>query len=252
MPNSDHILGFLCAAALHVIGAFVVSTAVTAEDGGETVTSALNTATLELALVEDDAEQPAPAAAGPESEPPEPEPAPELDPEPEPPPPIVLQPDPDPETVILPEPEPEPPLPEPEPELPPTIEAPTEPPPPAADAFARVTETPAEPTTRPDVSAGGGAQGGLVAPTTGDNPIKPIYPVSSRSRGEEGSVVLDVLVSRDGRAKAVTLVASSGFPALDKSAERAVSRARFAPGTRGGIPVEASARLTVIFRLNEG
>ena len=57
--------------------------------------------------------------------------------------------------------------------------------------------------------------------------------------------------SAAGDVSSVTLVASSGFPDLDRAAQRAASQARFKPGTRDGQPAPASARLTLIFRLRD-
>jgi protein TonB len=64
-------------------------------------------------------------------------------------------------------------------------------------------------------------------------------------------VILDVTVTGDGRAASVSLISSSGFPDLDRAAERAAEQARFKPGTRDGKPVESAARLTLIFRLRD-
>jgi len=46
-------------------------------------------------------------------------------------------------------------------------------------------------------------------------------------------------------------VSSSGFPELDRAAERAAAQARFKPGTRDGRPIDSAARLTLIFRLRD-
>lgn len=98
-------------------------------------------------------------------------------------------------------------------------------------------------------STGGMLQGALVAPTTKEKTIHPKYPMNSRRRGEEGKVILDVLVTKDGHAKSVTLVASSGFKELDAAAKEAVLAAKFNPGERNGKVVEASARMVILFQL---
>jgi protein TonB len=97
----------------------------------------------------------------------------------------------------------------------------------------------------------GGAAGRVDAQPSLDHAIRPVYPLGARQRGEEGTVVLDVNVAASGRASDVTLVTSSGFPALDRAAERAAAQARFTPAMRGGRPVESTARLTLVFRLRE-
>lgn len=80
---------------------------------------------------------------------------------------------------------------------------------------------------------------------------KPPYPAFSRRRGEEGTVLLNVLVTREGRAAKVELDQSSGFDALDRSALRTVQDWRFVPARRGEDAVEAWVRVPIVFRLSE-
>ena len=100
-------------------------------------------------------------------------------------------------------------------------------------------------------STGGNLQGALIAPTTKDQAIRPKYPMTSRRKGEQGRVILDVLVSKDGQATAITLVSTSGFKDLDGAAKDAVMQAKFKPGERNGKAVEAAARMTILFQLNQ-
>lgn len=80
---------------------------------------------------------------------------------------------------------------------------------------------------------------------------KPPYPAFSRRRGEEGTVLLNVLVTREGRAAKVELDHSSGFDALDRSALRTVQDWRFVPARRGEDAVEAWVKVPIVFRLSE-
>jgi protein TonB len=73
--------------------------------------------------------------------------------------------------------------------------------------------------------------------------------MASRRRGEEGRVIVDVMVSREGKPQRVTLVSSSGFKELDRAAEEAVSTTLFIPGERNGKTVEATARIAIQFQL---
>ena len=164
-----------------------------------------------------------------------------------------------------PEPEPEPePAPDtmdiPLPAASPTV-APAPAPTPSATQYAAA-PTPGRPTEQAQLlpageggDSGGGGGGGIngrldVHPSL-DRAIKPNYPIGARRKGEEGTVILDVSVTADGHASAVSLVSSSGFPELDKAAEHAAEQARFKPGARGGRPVDSAARLTIIFRLRD-
>jgi protein TonB len=66
----------------------------------------------------------------------------------------------------------------------------------------------------------------------------PAYPSASRRRGEEGTVLLELLVLADGSVTDVRVKKSSGHPRLDQSAMNAVKRWRYTPATRGGVAIE--------------
>lgn len=100
-------------------------------------------------------------------------------------------------------------------------------------------------------SSGGVQQGALIAPAARDQAIHPKYPMASRRKGEQGRVILDVLVSKEGKASSVTIISTSGFKELDAAAKEAVMDAKFKPGERNGKAVEASARMTILFQLNQ-
>ena len=63
----------------------------------------------------------------------------------------------------------------------------------------------------------------------------PEYPRMSKRLGEQGKVVLKVLIGPDGAPQKVELQTSSGFERLDKSAMEAAMRWRYVPGKRGGV-----------------
>lgn len=81
-----------------------------------------------------------------------------------------------------------------------------------------------------------------------NNP-KPIYPNASRRLGEEGRVVLRVLVDAQGHAEAVEVERSSGFPRLDAAAREAVAQWRFVAARRGSEPVAARVLVPIVFNL---
>ncbi|MDP3637359.1 MAG: energy transducer TonB [Azonexus sp.] len=80
---------------------------------------------------------------------------------------------------------------------------------------------------------------------------RPNYPAVSRRLGEEGKVLLRVLVSPDGRAAAVNLEKSSNFERLDEAARQAVAQWRFVPAKRGDETVEATIIIPLVFRLED-
>lgn len=65
---------------------------------------------------------------------------------------------------------------------------------------------------------------------------EPEYPPVSRRLGEQGTVILEVLVDPAGRAIEAKLVQSSGFARLDQAALDGVKESyRFVPGTVDGV-----------------
>jgi len=85
----------------------------------------------------------------------------------------------------------------------------------------------------------------MAHPLYRENP-PPEYPPLARRRQWEGTVVLEVLVSAEGRASNLAVHESSGHALLDEAALKAVKAWRFAPGRRGtaavAMPVLAPVR----------
>lgn len=77
----------------------------------------------------------------------------------------------------------------------------------------------------------------------------PRYPAASRSRGEEGKVLLRVLVSPAGEAEEVRLHAGSGYERLDTAALDAVRHWKFVPARRGAEAVAAWVIVPISFTL---
>lgn len=65
---------------------------------------------------------------------------------------------------------------------------------------------------------------------------KPAYPANSRRLGEQGKVIVRVLIGADGATQKAEIRKSSGFERLDQAALATVQRWRYVPGKRGGIP----------------
>ncbi|MGE0667011.1 MAG: TonB family protein [Sphingomonadales bacterium] len=80
---------------------------------------------------------------------------------------------------------------------------------------------------------------------------QPPYPPRSVWAREEGAVILDFVVRKDGSvdAASIGISQSSGFPALDLAAIDEAARWRFVPATKGGKPVAASHQFRVVFEL---
>lgn len=81
---------------------------------------------------------------------------------------------------------------------------------------------------------------------------KPAYPSIARRRGWEGVVVLQLDLDKKGHPLRVKIADSSGHSMLDKAAQAAVKRWRFAPATRDGQAVTArDVRVPIQFTLKD-
>ena len=76
---------------------------------------------------------------------------------------------------------------------------------------------------------------------------QPRYPAESKRSGEEGLVVLRVLINELGRAARVDIERSSGHIRLDEAARSAVQRALFRPYVENGVARMALATIPIEF-----
>ena len=124
--------------------------------------------------------------------------------------------------------------------LPPAAQAPSSQAPAGASA-------PAAPAAQANAASASAAAGSAVAspaparielPSSSadslNNP-KPAYPGLSKRLGEEGKVVLRVLIEADGSASKAEIRSSSGYDRLDQAALQTVLRWRYLPGKRNGV-----------------
>jgi protein TonB len=81
-----------------------------------------------------------------------------------------------------------------------------------------------------------------------NNPL-PRYPRIARRRHIEGTVVLVVAVSAEGRPTSVTVKSTSGSGLLDNAAIDAVVNWRFEPARRDGVVTAGEALVPVMFKL---
>jgi protein TonB len=77
----------------------------------------------------------------------------------------------------------------------------------------------------------------------------PHYPRLSQRLGEEGTVVLRVLINAEGQAEKLDIATSSGYARLDDAALSTVQAWRFVPGTRAGVPEAMWFNVPVRFAL---
>ena len=77
----------------------------------------------------------------------------------------------------------------------------------------------------------------------------PSYPGLARKRGQEGTVILQVLVNEQGRVEDLQIENSSGFGQLDRAALSAVRKWNFEPGRQGEERIAMWVRVPVTFKL---
>lgn len=78
-----------------------------------------------------------------------------------------------------------------------------------------------------------------------------VYPTQSRRVGEEGTVMLRLVIDQKGVVSSANVVKSSGFPRLDQAARSAALAMRCAPPMQSGRAVEAAATKPFNFNLND-
>ena len=102
---------------------------------------------------------------------------------------------------------------------------------------------PAQPTYVPRTAR---ISGGVMA---GQNltKVQPVYPEEARAKGVSGTVVLHVLIGKDGRVESLTAI--SGPEVLRQAALDAVSQWTYKPYRLNGDPVEVDTTVTVNFSL---
>ncbi len=127
------------------------------------------------------------------------------------------------------------------------VSAPTAPTPPAPTRV-EAPPAPAPPSPAPVVTAPSKTDVSIPASYSASNQ-KPIYPNMSKRLGEQGTVVLRVLVKADGSAGEVEVKSSSNYPRLDQAAIDAVKTWRFNPAKIDGKATDEWYQVPIPFKL---
>jgi protein TonB len=80
---------------------------------------------------------------------------------------------------------------------------------------------------------------------------KPEYPVLSRRKEEQGTVLLQFLIGVDGQVLESKILKSSGFTRLDDAARMALAQCQFQPGSVDGTPEPSWANVKYIWKLQD-
>lgn len=78
----------------------------------------------------------------------------------------------------------------------------------------------------------------------------PVYPKLSKRLKEQGTVILSMLISAEGRIEAISIKESSGFSRLDQAAMSAAAKWRYEPATINGKAIANTYLMPIEFKLN--
>ncbi|MBX3563014.1 MAG: energy transducer TonB [Sphingomonas sp.] len=79
---------------------------------------------------------------------------------------------------------------------------------------------------------------------------QPEYPAQELRAQRDGKVAVRVLIGTDGRVKAVEQVSATSAAFFEATKRQALSKWRFKPATRGGVPQESWKTMSVRFELS--
>jgi len=79
----------------------------------------------------------------------------------------------------------------------------------------------------------------------------PRYPRRARKRGYQGTVILAVLVTTEGKAGRIKVFQSSGRRLLDEAAILSVKKWRFEPGRKGDIKLDMWVKIPIRYQLEK-
>ncbi|WP_340316801.1 energy transducer TonB [Rhizorhabdus argentea] len=119
--------------------------------------------------------------------------------------------------------------------------------PPPPPVMVTVAPTPPKPVPVVQPSAGPMTVGDLEARMIEGKP--PRYPMESRRKREQGTVLLRLLIGTDGGVEQVSIAQSSGFDRLDQAALQAARGWRWQPMIRDGAPVAVRGVMPIPFVL---
>jgi protein TonB len=80
---------------------------------------------------------------------------------------------------------------------------------------------------------------------------QPDYPAQARRNNWEGATLLELRIDPEGKVENATVLQSSGYPLLDRTAEKTVKKWRYRPAGKGGIAVAWQTRVRIKFVLKD-
>ena len=104
--------------------------------------------------------------------------------------------------------------------------------------------------------SGGGTGGGVYRPGNGVTPptlllqVRPTYTAYALRERIQGSVLLELVVQRDGTPRDIRVIRSLDREGLDREAIVAAEQWRFGPGRRDGVPVDVLVTIVMDFYIH--
>lgn len=80
---------------------------------------------------------------------------------------------------------------------------------------------------------------------------RPVYPSALKKKGIMGRVVVTATVDEKGKVEKAVTKESSGFPSMDRAAEKSVLRYQFKPAIKAGRPARSTAVVPINFKLRQ-
>lgn len=134
---------------------------------------------------------------------------------------------------------------------------------PVAEASSPTEAPPADPVPATETSDSAPANDSTASETPPEAPVEPprtdarhyrnpapTYPRISRRLGEEGTVVMEILITPEGTVAEARLKKSSGFSRLDKAALDIIKKWKYIPAMQGGKAISYWYTQPVTFDLN--
>jgi protein TonB len=91
--------------------------------------------------------------------------------------------------------------------------------------------------------------GGTVTAPRVITEVKPTYTTAALLQRIQGTVVLELVVTRDGCASQIRVIRSLDPGGLDREAVAATAQWRFEPGRLGGVPVDVLVNVMLDFMI---
>ncbi|EAR56104.1 hypothetical TonB protein [Photobacterium sp. SKA34] len=107
-----------------------------------------------------------------------------------------------------------------------------------------------KPATAKKTTVGANSPQLVSKPTFATKPSPVKYPRLAKRRGIEGTVLVEVLIAKDGHQVKQKLIKSSGASVLDNAALKAIKKWRFSPHIVDGIAIAHRVQIPVRFKLD--